>query len=145
VDWSDPDAKRAYTTAYARERRARDPERTREAARKWSKANPYYTKYRMSKQDWNDMLERQNGCCYLCGDPLDLSGYRTIHVDHDHDCCPQARTCGACIRGLACHRCNQGIGKFLDDPDRMRRAADALELAKIQSAARRAAVKNSEN
>lgn len=142
IDWTDPDAKRAYTTAYARERRARDPEKNREAARKWVQANPYQSKYRMSRQDWHDLLEKQNGCCYFCGDMFDLERKRSIHVDHDHGCCRTQRTCGKCIRGLACHKCNQGIGAFLDDPVRMRRVADALELAQIQLAARRAAMKN---
>jgi hypothetical protein len=31
---------------------------------------------------------------------------------------------------LACPACNQGIGQFNDDPDRMRRVAAALEVAK---------------
>lgn len=33
------------------------------------------------------------------------------------------------IRGLACHGCNTGIGAFGDDPERMRRVADRLEMA----------------
>ena len=50
-------------------------------------------------------------------------------VDHDHSCCPGSKTCGKCLRGLACQKCNQGIGQFGDDPDRMRRVADNLEAA----------------
>lgn len=141
IDWNDPDVVRAYNAAYAKERRARDPEMNRETTRKWARENPYQSKYRMSRQDWHDMLERQNGCCYLCGDPFSMDRKRSIHVDHDHNCCRTERTCGKCIRGLACRNCNQGIGVFLDDPQRMRRAANALELTQIQLAARRAAEK----
>lgn len=146
IDWDDPDVKRAYTTEYARVRRAKDPEKNREAARKWSQQNPYYVKYRMSRQDWQDILERQGGRCYLCGDEFNVEQRkRAIHVDHDHACCHTERTCGECVRGLACRNCNQGIGVFLDDPDRMRRAADALELAQIQLAARKSASKSPED
>lgn len=142
IDWNDPDAVRVYAAAYARERRARDPEKGRAAAREYKRRNPYQAKYRMSRQDWHDILARQGGCCYLCGDALNLEDKRSIHVDHDHSCCRSERTCGQCIRGLACRNCNQGVGVFLDDPERMRRAADALELAQIQLTARRAAAEN---
>lgn len=144
LDWSSAEAKREYAREYARQRRATDPERNRAAARKWSEANPYYVKYRMTKQDWQKLFDEQNGCCYLCGVDFGdaLKRQRGIHVDHDHSCCPEARTCGQCVRGLACHRCNQGIGGFHDDPERMRRAADALERAQIRLKARRAAQEN---
>ena len=44
-------------------------------------------------------------------------------------CCRGERSCGTCIRGLACQRCNYGISQFGDDPERMRRVADNLEMA----------------
>ncbi len=43
----------------------------------------------------------------------------TLHVEH----CHTTRT----FRGLVCEACNHGIGKFYDDPDRLRAAADYLE------------------
>ena len=48
-----------------------------------------------------------NGC-QICG------GYdeRQLHVDHDHDCCPGHITCGQCVRGVVCHRCNSDLQKF---------------------------------
>jgi len=33
-------------------------------------------------------------------------------VDHDHDCCPEGRTCGRCIRGVLCTRRNVIEGAF---------------------------------
>ena len=145
LDWSSAEAKREYAREYARQRRTANPERNREAARKWSQANPYYVKYRMSKQDWHSILDAQNGCCYLCGDQFDMENRKSIHVEHDHSCCGNEKTCGKCVRGLACRSCNQGIGSFKDDPERMRRAANALELAQIRMKARRAAQENSES
>lgn len=49
--------------------------------------------------------------CDFCGHLLDR---RTVHrkpcIDHDHSCCEGQRSCGSCIRGILCVRCNTGIG-----------------------------------
>lgn len=83
--------------------------------------------------DWDELFARfwhaQEGKCYLCGDPLDRSKYRGIHLDHDHACCGPVRSCEKCRRGLACPHCNTLIGWARDDPDRLRRIADNLEAA----------------
>lgn len=95
-------------------------------------------RYGLSPEQRAQMLDDQDGRCYLCGEPLDLDQPRKVHVDHDHSCCRGGRSCGACIRGLACDPCNRGIGYFRDDTDRMRRVADALEAANAKVAARKA-------
>ncbi len=76
------------------------------------------------------MLAAQGGVCYLCGELP--SG--KFHVDHDHSCCPDTvdgkrvrKTCGQCIRGLACQRCNQVIGMVKECPELLRRLADKVE------------------
>lgn len=83
--------------------------------------------------DWDELMadlwHRQDGKCYLCEDALDRDAYRGIHLDHDHACCPLGRSCAACRRGLACPSCNRLIGHAKDDPDRLRRIADNLEVA----------------
>jgi hypothetical protein len=70
------------------------------------------------------MLDAQDGCCYLCGDPLTFDA---AVIDHDHDCCPPPKTCPTCRRGLACLACNSIIGLARDDPARLLRIAANLE------------------
>jgi hypothetical protein len=63
------------------------------------------------------MSEKQNHCCAICGLPETVKMRETLcHlcVDHDHTCCPGAKSCGKCIRGLICRRCNSILGGVND-------------------------------
>lgn len=63
-------------------------------------------KYLITIDQFNEMSI--NGC-EICGDnPKD----RSLQVDHDHNCCPTELTCGKCVRGVVCGRCNVVIGKY---------------------------------
>lgn len=73
--------------------------------------------------------EVQCGCCYLCGDPLNPDIAQAVAMDHNHECCPAHQSCGICRRGLACGRCNKLVGLANEDPERLRRIADALTAA----------------
>lgn len=58
--------------------------------------------------------------CEICG----KKGlpHKQLHVDHDHKCCPVPRypngatkyhkTCGKCVRGILCDRCNGNVGLY---------------------------------
>jgi hypothetical protein len=141
LDWNDPEQRRAYNVKKKRETYAADPEPAREAARRWRAANPgrngrdrdrpaeYKWRYNITAADVARMAEEQGGMCYLCTEPLDFETPRRVHIDHDKNCCRGRRSCGTCIRGLACSKCNAGIGHFGDNADRMRRVADNLEMA----------------
>lgn len=62
-------------------------------------------KFGKTHADYEELLEFQGGCCPICGkEPAE--GARHYAWDHDHACCPTSKTCGECIRGLACHGCN---------------------------------------
>lgn len=72
-------------------------------------------------EQYEALLAKQYGLCAICGITEEQNG-RAFDLDHDHGCCPGERTCGLCIRGLLCGRCNRGIGMFDDNPDMLRAA-----------------------
>ena len=101
--------------------------RKREYYNQWRKRNPeeYYLyqytaamwrKYKRTPEDYERVLAEQGGGCANCGrEPRDVmpSGrVRKLAWDHDHLCCPEEVTCGNCIRGLLCTRCNLEMGKL---------------------------------
>lgn len=66
---------------------------------------PY--RYGMTVEDFEKTLLDQGGCA-ICGRPQ-AEFKRRFAVDHDHKCCPGARTCGKCVRGILCHHCNVSL------------------------------------
>jgi hypothetical protein len=66
------------------------------------------------------LLNEQHGVCAICGsaDPKGSHG-RSFAIDHCHST--------GVVRGLLCSPCNQALGLFSDDPERMRRAAAYVE------------------
>lgn len=127
---------RVWNREYMAKRWRENPEQMSGQAKARRRANPRLSrsnylksKYGITLEQWEALLAEQSGGCYLCGDVLDL---QHVHVDHSHACCSGDRSCGRCIRGLACRWCNQGVGQFRDDPERMRRAAIALEQAEAR-------------
>jgi hypothetical protein len=47
--------------------------------------------------------------CEVCG------SFDSLCVDHDHSCCPTNFTCGKCVRGILCRRCNMLEGFLGND------------------------------
>lgn len=92
--------------------------------------------YKMSVEDYNHMHASQGGVCALCRRPETgakvtgkflKGGTRRLAVDHDHSCCPGSRSCGRCVRGLLCSRCNAGLGYLEDNIEVLERALDYIE------------------
>lgn len=71
-------------------------------------------RYGITKEDYLKILSNQGGVCAICGGPPNGMG-NGFHVDHDHSYCPGNKTCGKCVRGLICSKCNCGIGNLCDD------------------------------
>lgn len=88
-----------------------------------------YKKYQRLKQKYNltdvqfdDMFVAQDGNCAICGH----KDSRGLSVDHDHACCPGRNSCGKCVRGLLCGRCNMGLGNLDDDIEILFKSIDYL-------------------
>lgn len=68
----------------------------------------------LSIEAYESMMAAQNNLCYICKRP-EKTG-RRLSIDHDHNCCPSGRSCGKCVRGLICLKCNTALGAVNDDP-----------------------------
>ncbi len=77
--------------------------------------------YGITLADYESMLVGQGGVCAIC--KLPPKGLRTcnksLQVDHDHKT--------GKVRQLLCTNCNLGVGKFMDQPELLRKAAEYLE------------------
>lgn len=59
-------------------------------------------RYRMTVQEYDEMVDCQQGVCKICGEGPERSSHGRLHVDH----CHETRV----IRGLLCLRCNTALG-----------------------------------
>lgn len=84
-------------------------------------------KHGLTQDDYDSILESQNYGCGVCGSKEAFTKYGRFHIDHDHACCPGIRSCGECVRGLLCSKCNQGLGNFGDNIETMKKAIQYLE------------------
>jgi hypothetical protein len=75
-------------------------------------------KYGITIDDYERMLEDQGGGCAICGETNPLKGKNYLCVDHCH-------TTGK-VRGILCHDCNTGLGKFKDSEEFLRTAINYL-------------------
>jgi hypothetical protein len=110
-------------------------DKAREASKPAREPKPYKSgdgrKYRYSLSDdaFNAMLAEQDYCCLICG--RTEPGSKGWQIDHDHSCCEGQKTCGACVRGILCVKCNVGLGYFDDSENRLELAAEYLRSRKV--------------
>lgn len=82
-----------------------------------NKVKDYYLqkKYGITLDDYNKILKKQKGKCWICEA---FPKTRRLSVDHSHKT--------GQVRGLLCHRCNRGLAWFSDNPKLLNRAAKYL-------------------
>lgn len=73
--------------------------------------------YGLTHEDFTELWDEQNGLCAICEFPMVNGGNtrNSCHIDHCHDT--------GQVRGVLCHSCNMGLGKFYDNPELLNRAA----------------------
>ena len=142
MPYKDPEKRKANDKRRAERAKARrtvDPEfaaKEKAASRRWyerayrngsaeykrnKNAKRVVSRYGLTIQEYNKLLEKQGYACAICGVPhYDENGKR-LYIDHNH-----AKGLNA-VRGLLCSSCNFGLGLFKDSPEVLRAAAEYLE------------------
>lgn len=139
MPYKDPDKYREYQRQYQAKYskttngvaiKDRHNEKRREERRSGTK--PHRSKYLylerkfgLTPEQYDTLLETQEGVCAICLQEEQYRHYATgtrysLAVDHDH-------TTGK-VRGLLCRTCNVALGKFGESIEQLRRAADYLEM-----------------
>lgn len=83
-------------------------------------------KYGISKEEFIELWNLQSGKCAICFREFNSEDKRTVHIDHDHFCCPPGGSCGNCVRGLLCMNCNLLLGYTGDSVELLQIAIDYL-------------------
>jgi Recombination endonuclease VII len=78
----------------------------------------------MDIESYNIMAREQNNLCAICNEPETRKSRKKgdicrLMIDHCHST--------NIVRGLLCHNCNTGIGKFFDNIDLLKSAISYLE------------------
>jgi Recombination endonuclease VII len=100
-------------------------ERCREQNAPWRLAQRF-RRYGITPEQYQEMVAAQDNKCMICGElpsPPPTQSWRegdwALAADHDHET--------GQLRDLLCHRHNQGIGLFDDNPEWLRAAAVYVE------------------
>src|SRR5579864_527146 len=74
-------------------------------------------RYHLTWEQYQIKLRKQNNTC-ICGRSFNRDGGKQAapHVDHNHKCCSGETSCGKCVRGILCFRCNCVLGFLENEP-----------------------------
>lgn len=113
-----------YKQQKAEHRRAlREQDFTGEYAQKL-KSQRLLTRFNISQEQYVKLISKFPTSCQLCSREYSAKG---PVFDHDHSCCPGRKSCGKCIRGVICNRCNLSLGAISDNADTLKNMIKYLE------------------
>lgn len=83
-------------------------------------------RYGITESDYKKMLEKQKGCCAICGNKESAASYNSkngpqrLSIDHCHET--------GKVRGLLCFNCNRALGYFKDSTQIIQKALSYLDV-----------------
>ncbi len=70
--------------------------------------------FNITPERYYEILAEQNWRCAICKTDTPGGTFNMWNIDHDHACCAGRGSCGLCVRGLLCMRCNTALGWIRD-------------------------------
>lgn len=112
-----------------------NPEKKLEGCRSWRERNPgkgefaswrslIKGKYGITPEIFQNMLDKQNGVCVICGSGQLRNKTNRLCIDHIKGT--------KIVRGLLCDLCNKGLGHFKENIDIMNNAISYLRKHECQ-------------
>ena len=85
----------------------------------------YLRKYKLTSRQVIELLNNQNNECKICNKilPSELNGLVKKQHQYDVDHCHKTNK----VRGILCHNCNVGLGRFKDDSELLVKAAEYIK------------------
>lgn len=129
---------REYINAQQRERRKMNiisykqkESEYRNKNRQSIRENHSARKYGMTIEQYKEFIINHNNLCSICfkeetRKTRDGETTSTLCVDHCHDT--------GRVRGLVCHNCNNGLGRFFDSIELLQSAIDYLKKHQVEAA-----------
>lgn len=108
-----------YQMTYRSKLKSKDLDGFRKREREYS----LKTKYGLTLEKYEELLEKQFGKCAICRQPPTNGRGKKLNVDHSHK--------NKIVRGLLCHGCNTGLGAFQESSEILKRATDYLTTAPV--------------
>lgn len=96
----------------------------KEARREYSRRKQVESKYGVSYETLEDMLDKQGGVCGICGVELTFHPKATACVDHCHST--------GDVRGILCRKCNAAIGALGDTASSVAKAVAYLQKTALR-------------
>ena len=102
--------------------RVKHPDKAKVSCRKYESGRKRYKllkRYGLTEQEYDQLLQQQDGHCALCPATTYLPGRNErLGVDHDHK--------SGKVRGLLCQPCNLMLGYAKDLPERLEEGSSYL-------------------
>jgi len=109
---------------------------------RWRERAPHYMRlylYGLTPEEYDAMMAAQDSRCAICGSAEWPGKDGKPNVDHCAKTVFPGEPKRKFVRGILCGNCNNGLGMFDHDPDRLRAAAEYMDRANAALAAELAA------